>query len=484
MYKSIGNLVSLAEEIMRNRGLQPEFSEQELQQLSQIKNPAPWPSKCTDLRSLLWCSIDNDDSRDLDQLTYAEKGEGNKTILWIAIADVDALVQQGSAIDLHAQINTTSVYTPTKIFSMLPERLSTDLTSLNENRDRVALVAKIEINQVGEIEDSSIFQAVVHNWSQLTYSSIGGWLEGSNTLPEKAKRIQGLEQALRCQHEVAQLLKQKRHALGSLTLESSQVEAKISTNDEIILELSPHNYAHQLIEEFMIAANFVMALHFQQSKTPSLSRVVRTPKRWNRIAEIASDLGEQLPDRPDSKALDNFLVKRRKLDPEAFPDLSLVVIKLLGKGEYIVNNSGASPVSHFGLALSNYMHATAPNRRFPDLLAQRQYKAYLRGENQPYSLEELHQLAEHCTQQEDAASKVERQMSKCAAAILLSPQIGIVFKGIVTGADEKGTWVRIFHPAVEGKIIKNFAKLDVGDRISVKLVHVDIPKGFIDFVAL
>lgn len=480
----IVDLAQLANQIMQEKGLQPEFSKEELQQLSQINNPTPLSSKYVDLRSLLWCSIDNDDSRDLDQLTYAEKGKDGKTTLWIAIADVDALVEKDSPIDMHAQINTTSVYTPAKIFSMLPEKLSTNLTSLNEGEDRVSMVVKIQINQTGDIENSSIFQAIVHNYAKLTYNAIGGWLEGMNSLPDKVKQVPGLENVLKIQHEAAQILKQKRHEAGSLTLESSEAEVKITSNSQIVIQLSFHNFAHQLIEEFMIAANRATAQHFSNAKITGLRRVVRIPKYWDRIVEIAKSFGVDLPQHPDSKALDVFLINRQKKDPESFPDLSLTVIKLLGRGEYIVENDKNNPVGHFALALSDYTHSTAPNRRFPDLISQRQYKAFLRGEKDPYTLEELYSLAAHCTQQEDAAMKVERQVNKSAAAALLSSQVGTVFKGIVTGTGDKGTWVRIFQPAVEGKITHGFEKLNIGDRVSVQLKYVDITKGFIDFVFL
>ena len=308
----ITDLAQLANQIMQEKGLLPEFSKDELQQLSQINNPAPLSSKYVDLRSLLWCSIDNDDSRDLDQLTYAEKGTDGKTTLWIAIADVDALVDKDSPIDIHARINTTSVYTPAKIFTMLPEKLSTNLTSLNENEDRVSMVVKIQLNQTGDIENSSIFQAVVRNYAKLTYDAIGRWLEGINTLPDKVKQVPGLDNTLKTQHEAAQILKQKRHEAGSLTLESSEAEVKIRGNDQIDIQLSPHNFAHQLIEEFMIAANRATAQHFCDAKIASLRRVVRIPKYWDRIVEIAKSFGEDLPQQPDSKALDAFLINRQK----------------------------------------------------------------------------------------------------------------------------------------------------------------------------
>ena len=476
------DLAQLANQVMQERGLQPEFSKEEVQQLSQILSPAPLSPKYVDLRSLLWCSIDNDDSRDLDQLTYAETGADNKTILWIAIADVDALVSKDSPIDNHARINTTSVYTPAKIFSMLPEKLSTNLTSLNENEDRVAMVVKIQIDQTGDIENSSIVQAMVHNYAKLTYNAVGGWLEGKNAPPDKIKQVSGLEDCLKIQHNAAQILKQKRHEAGALTLDSPKAEAKISSNNQVVIELSPDNFAHQLIEEFMIASNRAMAQHFSEAKIASLRRVVRIPKYWDRIVEIAKSYGENLPQQPDAKALDAFLIIRKKADPVSFPDLSLTIIKLLGRGEYVVENVEDRPIGHFALAVSDYTHSTAPNRRFPDLISQRQYKAYLQGIKAPYALEELTSLAAHCTQQEDAAQRVERQLNKSAAAILLSSQIGAIFQGIVTGVGDQGTWVRIFQPAVEGRIIHGFDNLHIGDKVSVQLKSVNIPKGFIDFV--
>lgn len=476
------DLAQLAAEIMLERGLQPEYPKEELQQLSEIEYPGPITAKHVDLRSLLWCSIDNDTSRDLDQLTYGEKGADNTFTIWIAVADVDALVKKNSAIDVHAQTNTTSVYTPARIFAMLPEKLSTNLTSLNEKEDRAAVVVKIQFDQEGDIENSSIFQASVRNQAQLAYNSVGDWLAGTNSIPDKIKQIPGLENTLKIQHEAAQILKKKRHEAGSLTLVSPKAEARVTGDNQIVIELSPQNFARQLIEEFMIAANRAMAEHFRDKKITSLRRVVRIPKYWDRIVDVAREYGEELPHEPDSKALDQFLIKRQKADPDTFPDLSLIIIKLLGRGEYIVENYNDSSVGHFALAVSAYTHSTAPNRRFPDLISQRQFKAFFQGEQFPYTAGELAILAAHCTQQEDAATKVERQLNKSAAAVLLSTQIGKTFKGIITGIGENGTWVRILQPAVEGKIIHGFEKLQIGDKVSVQLKYVDIEKGFIDFV--
>ena len=367
---------------------------------------------------------------------------------------------------------------------MLPERLSTDLTSLNEGQDRLALVTKATISADGTIAEGNLFQAMVHNYAKLTYNEVGSWLEGTKAIPEKVRAVSGLEQALRCQSDVAQLLKTKRHSMGALTLTSSDVEGKVSSNQEITLTLPRPNYASELIEHFMIAANSVMASQLKKLKLPSLRRVVKVPKRWDRIIDVAANLGTTLPQTPDAKALDQFLTARKNADPDSFPDLSLTIIKLLGRGEYIVETSEDKPTGHFGLALSEYTHSTAPNRRFPDLITQRQYRAYLSQEKSPYSLKELSALATHCTDQEDAANKVERHLTKSAAAMYLTPQIGTAFKGIVTGASDKGTWVRIFDPPVEGKVVKDFQGLDVGDRVTVKLIHVDIRQGFIDFVTV
>lgn len=481
MDKSTYDLERLAKQAMEEKGLLPEFSKQVMQQLQEIDEPAS-PDGGEDFRKLLWCSIDNDNSKDLDQLTYAQKESNGNATIWVAIADVDALVQKGTPIDAHAQINTVSVYTPARIFSMLPEKLSTNLTSLNEKEDRVAIVVKVTIASNGEIKEGSISHALVRNNAKLAYNALGAWLEGKGPIPEKINQVPGLEQVIKYQHEIAQLIKNRRHASGALTLESPEPEAKVKEKSEIVLEIQLHNAAHELIENFMIAANHVIAEKLKTAQISSLRRVVRVPKRWDRIVDVAADLGEKLPEDPDSKALEAFLIKQKKREPEAFPDLSLTIIKLLGRGEYVVESVDSDPLGHFGLALEEYTHSTAPNRRYPDLITQRQIKAFLQGKKSPYLPEELQFLAEHCTQQEDAATKVERHMVKSAAALLLSSSIGMIFHGIITGAGEKGTWVRLFSPPVEGKLVQGFNKLDVGDRVTVKLASVDVPKGFLNFV--
>lgn len=477
------DLALLADRVMKARGLDPGFSLPVLQQIQSIFSPAKSSKNCEDLRSLLWCSIDNDTSRDLDQLTYAEKNTDGTTSLWIAIADVDALIHKETPIDLHAQINTTSIYTPAKIFPMLPEKLSFDWTSLNEGEDRVALCVKITLDKEGNVHNASIVQAYVRNRAKLNYHTVGAWLAESGKIPEAIRKVNGLEQALLFQHKVAQMLQEKRHLLGSLTLHPVEIEARFTKDLQIYLEPPAHNFAHQLIESFMIAANCAVAHLLRAANIPSIRRVVRTPKRWERIVAIAGSLGTKLPQMPDPKALDDFLLLQKKKDFENFQDLSLIMIKLLGRGEYIVEMPGNAPIGHFNLGLSEYTHSTAPNRRFADLISLRQCKALIQSKKNPYSPEELLQLANHCTIQEEKALKVERHLNKSAAALYLKPHIGTTYKGIITGCSEKGTWARIFSPPVEGKILRGFENLDVGDRVDVELESVDISEGFINFTA-
>ncbi|MBS0629150.1 MAG: RNB domain-containing ribonuclease [Verrucomicrobia bacterium] len=473
------DLKFLAKQAMRQRGLEPDFSKEAFEQLDGINAPAGPNAETKDLRSFLWCSIDNDDSKDLDQLTYAENG-----LLYVAVADVDALVTKDSPLDQHARKNTTSVYTPAKIFPMFPDKLSTDLTSLNENEDRMAIVIEVSVSKEGDVEGGRIYRALVCNKAKLSYRIVGNWLEGKSDLPEKFQGVKDLENSLRYQHAIAQRLQNYRQKMGALTLEPNEMEAKVTSDLHIMLQPPLRNYAQQLIENFMIAANHVMAEEFRKLKVASLRRIVRIPKRWDRIVEIARSYDEKLPEAPDPKALENFLIQRKAKDPSTFPDLSLTVIKLLGRGEYVVEYPGEKPVGHFGLALSEYVHSTAPNRRFPDLISQRQLKAHLIGEKSPYSEKELEAIAFHCTAQEDAATKVERHMKKVAAALFLSTAIGSHYEGLITGAGEKGTWVRVIDPPVDGKIVGDFGKLDVGDRVVVELVSVDIPKGYINFTVV
>ncbi|PYQ58884.1 MAG: ribonuclease II [Acidobacteria bacterium] len=473
-------LASIARQAMIDRGLQPDFSTAAEKQLASISQPAS-ENGVRDLRDLLWCSIDNDDSRDLDQLTVAQDlGGGNVRVL-VAVADVDALVKTGTPIDDHARQNTTSVYTAAKIFPMLPEKLSTDLTSLNEAEDRVAMIVDITVAGDGSVTSGDVYRAKVRNRAKLAYNSVGMWLEGKAEAPEKLSRIAGLDENLKLQDRTADKMRELRHEHGALDLETIEARAVMRDGEIVDLQLQARNNAKNLIEDFMIAANGVTARFLASKKLSSMRRVVRSPERWDRIEKIASDLGDHLPPDPDARALEAFLLRRRKADPLRFPDLSLAIVKAMGAGEYVVERPGEQPIGHFGLAVRDYTHSTAPNRRFPDLITHRMLKAALSGSKQPYSDDELNGLAQHCTQAEDAANKVERQVRKSAAAVLLSPRIGERFDAIVTGASEKGVWVRIFHPPVEGKLLHGFDGADIGDRMRVKLIGVDIQAGHIDF---
>lgn len=475
------NLGDLARQAMIERGLDPDFNDEIERQLAGITRPAnDRDASIRDLRKLPWCSIDNDDSRDLDQLTWAEPHNGDVKIL-VAVADVDALVKQRTPIDDRAQHNTTSVYTAARIFPMLPEKLSTNLTSLNEHEERLATVAEMTVRDDGAVSEGDIYRARVYNHAKLAYNSLAAWLEGQEPMPDKIRHVDGLERTLRLQDRTADRMRERRHELGALDLETIEARPVIRDGKVVDLRQETRNNARMLIEDFMIAANGVSARFLERKGFSSIRRVVRSPERWDRIEKIAADLGERLPPDPDARALEQFLVRRHKADPLRFPDLSLAVVKAMGAGEYVLERPGEDSPGHFGLAVSDYAHSTAPNRRFPDLIAQRLIKAVLDGGRQPYSDSELGTLAEHCTRQEDAANKVERQVRKSAAASLLAPRIGEKFDSIVTGASEKGTWVRILHPPVEGKLVRGEEGADIGDRLMVKLLSVDVDRGYIDF---
>jgi exoribonuclease-2 len=475
-------LQSIAHRVMLERGLLPDFSNADLSELEKIQAPAALNGESMrDLTELLWSSIDNDDSLDLDQLTVAEGLPGDKVKILVAVADVDALVKNGSAINEHARHNTTSIYTAAEIFPMLPEKLSTNLTSLNFNEDRLSIVVEMVILADGSLQGSDVYQARVRNHAKLAYNSVAAWLTGSGPVPEQITAVTGLDENLRLQDQTAQRMKNFRELNGALSLET--IEAKpVFDGDQIrVLEIEEKNRAKEIIEDFMIGANGVTARFLSSKKFPSIRRVVRIPKRWDRIVEIAGEKGVTLPSVPDSKALEEFLVKQKTEDPLRFPDLSLTIIKLLGSGEYIAELPDGNVPGHFGLAVKDYAHSTAPNRRFPDLLTQRLLKAALEGRPLPYGLDELDVLATHCTETEDVVNKVERQVEKSAAALLLESRIGEQFDSIVTGAAEKGTWVRLLDVPVEGKLVSGFDGVDVGNRVRVQLISIDVQKGFIDF---
>jgi VacB/RNase II family 3'-5' exoribonuclease len=475
-------LDDIAHEAMLERGLAPEFPDAALQQAEAIDGPADETDGVRDMRDLLWCSIDNDDSRDLDQLTFAEDLGGGRTRCLIAVADVDALVKRGTPIDDHAQQNTTSVYTAARIFPMLPEKLSTDLTSLNEDQERLALVVDIVVDADGGVVEGGVYRARVHNKAKLAYNSLGMWLQGETPPPEKVVAISGLAENLKLQDRTADKMRDLRHEHGALDLETIEARPVFSDGRVVDLKAEGRNNAKNLIEDFMIAANGVTARYLKAQGFPSVRRVVRSPERWDRIEAIARELDDPLPSDPDPVALERFLVRRRKADPIRFPDLSLAIVKAMGAGEYVLERPGEVSIGHFGLAVRDYSHSTAPNRRFPDLITHRLVKAALAGEQQPpYTHDELATLARHCTDAEDAANKVERKVRKAAAACMLEPRVGEKFDGIVTGASRKGTWVRIFRPPVEGKVVQGASGLDIGQKVRVKLIGVDVENGFIDF---
>ena len=475
-------LQEIARRAMLERGLLPDFSPEARAELDTIRFAAsPSAAPARDLRSRIWCSIDNDDSRDLDQLTVAEPMPGDAVKILVAIADVDAVVKKGSPIDDHARHNTTSVYTAGGTFPMLPEKLSTGLTSLNPEEDRLANVVEMTIAADGSILASDIYHAAVRNHAKLAYNAVASWLEAGGAMPERVVAVEGLDENLRLQDRVAQRMKNLRHKHGALNLETVKARPVFEADELMDLDVERKNRAKDIIEDFMIAANGVTARYLAAKGFPSVRRVVHTPKRWERIVEIASGSGFALPPEPDSLALEQFLVKARAEDPVRFPDLSLSIIKLMGPGEYTVEFPGERSEGHFGLAVKDYTHSTAPNRRYPDLVTQRLLKAALAGDPVPYDHGDLEALGRHCTEEEDAANKVERRVEKSAAAMLMESRIGERFDAIVTGAASKGTWVRLLQPPIEGRLTQGFDGVDVGNRVHVQLIHTDVDRGFLDF---
>jgi exoribonuclease-2 len=472
----------IARTAMLERGLLPDFSVEALTELAGIPaSAATGEEQAHNLRDLLWASIDNDDSLDLDQLTVAEAMPGDQTKILVAVADVDSIVRNGSAIDDHARHNTTSVYTAAAIFHMLPDQLSTNLTSLNFDEDRPVIVIEMVIGADGSLQASDIYRARVRNHAKLAYNSVAAWLEGKGTVPEAIAAVNGLDENLRIQDRAAQSMMNLRHLHGALNLETVEARPVFDGNQIRGLEKEEKNRATEIIEDFMIAANGVTARYLSSRKFPSLRRVVRTPKRWERIVALAGERGFTLPHDPAAAALEEFLTKEKAADPLRFSDLSLSVIKLMGPGEYVAELPGEAAPGHFGLAVADYAHSTAPNRRYPDLITHRLLKAAMDQHPAPYKNEDLEALGKHCTEQENAAKKVERQVGKSAAAMLLEARIGERFDAIVTGAAPKGTWARILDPPVEGRLVHGFEGVDVGQRIRVQLIHTDVERGFIDF---
>jgi VacB/RNase II family 3'-5' exoribonuclease len=479
---SRGDLQRIARRAMLARGFLPDFGGAVLAELAAMPGPAATqiPS-ARDLRGLLWASIDNDDSLDLDQLSVAEPLAGGRVKVLVAIADVDAVVGRASAIDTHAQHNATSVYTVAQVFPMLPERLSTDLTSLREGQERLAIVIEMVTDADGAVAGSDLYRAAVVNHGKLAYNGVAAWLAGQGPMPPRVAAVPGLADQLRLQDRVAQALRTRRVRHGALTLQTSAARAVFDGDALTDLQPVPPNRAEALIEDLMVAANGVTARYLETRGVPAFRRVLHVPERWDRIVALAAGFGEHLPDAPDAAALDAFLARRQQADPLRFGDLSLSIIKLLGSGEYVVDVPGQRTEGHFALAVTAYTHSTAPNRRFPDLVTQRLLKAAMTGGPAPYGIDELQTLARHCTEQEDNARKVERQVQKSAAALLLEGRVGERFEGVITGASEKGTWVRIARPPVEGRVVRGFQGLGVGDRVSVALAGVNVEEGFIDF---
>jgi exoribonuclease-2 len=482
------DLVAAAHADMIEHGFQPDFPAGADQQLAAIKAQPDLPAApgARDLRGLLWSSIDNDTSRDLDQIEWAEKLPDGRIRVLIGVADVDVRVPRGSLLDKHAQSETTSVYTGVKVFPMLPAELSEGITSLNENEDRVALVVEYVVDSTGTVSDGKAYRALVRNRAQLAYPSAGAWLEGSGPAPDKVAANAELAAQLKLQDQAAQNMVGSRFQHGALDLETIETHPVMSANNQAVdIAQLVKNRATSLIEEFMVAANGVIARTFEQENIASIRRIVRTPKRWDRIVELVAGMGTTLPQEPDSKALNDFLLAQKQKDPDHFPDLSLTVVKLMGPGEYVLIKPNEPSPGHFGLAVRDYTHSTAPNRRFPDVVTQRLIKAFLAKAAQPYSESDLNAIAVRCTEMEDAARKVERDMEKRIAAVVLHPRIGQTFQAIVTGVNQYGTFVRALEPHVEGMLV-NAGKpgsrgIDVGDKLTVKLVSTDPQRGFIDF---
>ena len=476
------DLQAMARQVMRQFGFNPDFPAAVQQQVADLQAHPPQIAAggaVRDLRNLLWSSIDNDTSRDLDQIEYAERLPGGSIKVLVGIADVDALVPKNSPIDQYAAQQTCTLYTGVHNFSMIPDELSTGLTSLLEGADKLSQITEYVVGADGHIVSSDFYFAVVRNQAQLTYNATGAWLEGTGPAPAKIAASAELQAQLKLQDEVAQLLRKQRFIHGALNLDTEEVQPVILDDQVVDVQKQQRNHATDLIEDFMIAANEMVARKLES--VSSLRRIVKTPAHWDRIVELASTLGGHLPATPDSKALNDFLIQRKAADPDHFADLSLSMVKLIGAGEYVVERPGDDVSGHFGLAVQDYTHSTAPNRRFPDLVTQRILKAVLAGGPPPYSDAELGAIATNCTVKGSASRKVERGMTKRMSAIALSNRIGQIFDAIVTGVNEHGTFVRVITPRVDGMLVRGGDGLGVGDRVRVKLVRTDVNQGYIDF---
>ena len=482
LFSTMFDLAVCAHQEMIAEGFDPDFPpEVERQVAALAARAAPvLDGGLRDLRQLPWSSIDNDSSRDLDQIEAAARVDGGIRVL-VGIADVNADVEAGSPIDVHAAAQTTSVYTGVRTFPMLPEQLSTDLTSLNEGADRRAVVVEFVVSAQGEISAPAIYRALVRNKAQLTYNAVGPWLEGTAAAPKKLAASAELAAQLKMQDEAAQALREQRHRLGALSFERPETQP-ILTGDKVTgIAIEKQNRAGALIEDFMVGANEVMAQTLTEAGVSSIRRVVKTPERWPRIVELAAQHGGHLPAQPDAVALSAFLAQRKAADPDHFADVSLTVIKLMGPGEYVLMRPGEDAPGHFALAAHDYTHSTAPNRRFADLVTQRLIGAVLAKQPAPYSDDALDGIARNCTLKEDAARKVERIMQKRIAAVALAGRVGESFPAVVTGVTPKGVFVRVIDPPIEGRLMRGEQGVDVGDRVRVTLLATDPQRGFIDF---
>lgn len=476
------SLQRIARKAMIERGFNTDFPANVLEELKEIGQSAYYnKNSVNDLRNFLWCSIDNEDTRDIDQLSYAEQLPENRIKVLIAIADVDYLVPAHSNIDLHASENTSTVYTTAQIFPMLPEKLSTDLSSLGMDTDRMAIVIEMIVDEEGAVVQSDVYCAQVHNYAKLDYDSVGAWLEGKGPMPEAISKVSGLAENIILQNKAAENLREMRHERGALDF--GTIESRPEFDGETLREMKAQlkNKAKNMIEDFMIACNVATAQFLAKRNFPSLRRVVRTPKRWDRIVELAAEHNFTLPSIPDPKALSECFKYVKQNLPDHYTDMTFSVLKLMGGGEYVMELPGSTPQGHFGLAVKNYSHSTAPNRRYPDLITHRLLKSAMNGNEIPYNTEQLEKIAKNCTVKEDDAKKVERLVEKSAHAMLMESRIGEIFDGIISGAAAKGTWIRIFHPYLEGKLVKGFEGMEVGFKLKARLISVDIENGFIDF---
>jgi VacB/RNase II family 3'-5' exoribonuclease len=481
------DLRDMAYKVMITHGFKPDLSAEAQLELHAIENNGKLEvsDKVRDLRHVLWSSIDNSDSKDLDQIEYAERmNDGSEDIrLLVGIADVDCFVPKDSAIDQHARDNCSSVYTGVIVFPMLPELLSNDRTSLLQDVDRQAVIVDMVIGTGGETKTYDIYLALVRNQAKLVYDVVADWLDNGTHMPI-LDEVPGLAEQLHLQNELCRRIQGRNQQKGAISVQTLEARPVAVDGQVVALELTHQSVARDMIQSMMVSANSSLAKTVKAKNAPMIQRVVKKPVRWNRLIQLAATFGFELPAEPDAPSLAKFINERKAADPEHFVDLSLAVVKLLGPGQYVVQEPGQVSEGHFGLAVHDYTHATAPNRRFADLVTQRVTKALALGNPLPYTVEELKEIASRCEEREEAERKVERTMRKAAAATLLSSHIGEEYDAIVTGIASKGTFARLLEPPAEGRVVANEQGLDVGDKIRVRLTATEPALGFIDFVRI